>query len=122
MPGAHAQQVTVQAARLDTSATGMFRKRTEATHFRRGEIIELDLTIDAEIDSASALAGKGFTVVGGPGMGRSHNWSNEEHTFSAWRYYQIKPRRRGRLVVPAVILYSGGKAYSSEPLELMIGR
>lgn len=118
----HAQEVAVQAGRLDTTQVGVLRRVIGSTHFRRDETIELEFKIEADIDSISKLEGKGFTVVSGPGVGRTDSWQDGEHVITEWRYYQIKPRKRGPLTVPSMILISGGKEYRSEPLELVIVR
>lgn len=123
--GAHlsdAQQATMHAGRLDTFVPGVARQEDGGTYFRRDEIIELEVKIDAVIDSISKLEGRRFIVLSGPVKGRSDSWQDGVHIFAEWRYYQIKPRKRGRLVVPAMIVYSGGNAYRTEPLELVIGR
>ncbi|HRP00318.1 MAG TPA: BatD family protein [Flavobacteriales bacterium] len=118
----HAQEVAVQAGRLDTARGSVLRRVIESTRFHRDETIELQFKIEADIDSISKLEGKGFTVISGPGVGRTDSWQDGEHVFAEWRYYQIKPRKRGRLTVPSMILFSSGKEYRSEPLELVIER
>ena len=112
----------MQAGRLGTVPTAMFRQVIEATQFSKGEVIDLQFKIEAEIDSISTLESKGFTVVSGPVQGREDSWKNGVHTHVEWRRFQIKPRKRGRLVVPAMTVYCGGNAYRTEPLELVIGR
>jgi hypothetical protein len=114
--------VSVVAGRLDTASTGMFRQLLEATRFSEHETIQLQFKIEADIDSISTLEGKGFVVHSGPGVGRSDSWQGGVHVFAEWRSYQIEPRKRGRLTVPAMTLYGGGKAYRSEPLQLVIER
>ncbi|MCW5900529.1 MAG: hypothetical protein KIT10_14790 [Flavobacteriales bacterium] len=123
--GAHpsdAQQLSVHAGRLDTFLPGVARQEDGGSYFRRGEIIELEVKIDAVIDSISMLEGRRFIVLSRPVKGRSDSWRDGVHIFAEWRYYQIKPRKRGRLVVPAMTVYSCGIAYRTEPLELVIGR
>lgn len=125
LPGARAQQALAVATRVDSVRTmahpldegrAMFR-------FGRHEQVRLYFVIGAEIDSATTLAGnKRFTVLGGRGKGRSTEWSDGVHSLAAWHYYDIRPRRRGRLTIPAITLYSGGKAYDTAPLRLTIGR
>lgn len=100
----------------------MIRQIIDATHFSKGEVIELQFKIEAEIDSVSALESRRFTVVSGPVSGRTDSWENGVYTRTEWRAYQIKARKRGVLVVPSMTVYCGGVAYRSQPLELVIGR
>ena len=120
----HSQQVEVLAGRLDTVRSGavIIRQLSEDVRFRRGETIELQFNIEAVIDSTSTLTGRRFVVIGGPLSVQTDNWVNGVHDFSERRVYHIKPRKRGRLVVPAMTLYSAGVAYRSEPLELVVER
>ncbi len=125
LPGAHAQQAVAVATRVDSVRT-MAHPLDEgrAVHrFGRHEQVRLYFVIGAEIDSATTLAGnKRFTVLGGRGKGRSTKWSDGVHSLAAWHYYDIRPRRRGRLTIPTITLYSGGVAYDTAPLRLTVGR
>lgn len=120
----HAQQVEVLTRRLDILRSGppVVRQLSEALHFQRGDTIELQFKLAAVIDSITTLSGKRFAVVAGPWRTRADSWNNGVHDFSEGRVYRIKPRKRGRLVVPSVTVYSAGVAYRSEPLELVIER
>lgn len=125
LSGAHAQQAIAVATRVDSVRT-MAHPLDEgrAMHrFGRHEQIRLYFVIDAEIDSATTLVGnKRFAVIGGRGRGHSTKWSDGVRSFAEWHYFDIVPRRRGRLTVPTVTLYSGGVAHETDPLQLTIGR
>lgn len=115
-----AQQVEVLTRRIGSAP--VVRELSKGLHFQRGDTIELHFELTAVIDSISTLSGKRFEVIAGPWRTRADSWINGVHDFSEGRVYRIKPRKRGRLVVPAMTIYSAGVAYRSEPLELVIGR
>ena len=123
--GAHAQQAIAVATRVDSVRT-MAHPLDEgrALHrFGKHEQVRLYFVIEAEIDSATTLAGNNrFTVLRGRGKGRSSKWSDGVYSLAEWHYYDIRPRRRGRLTIPAITLYSGSIAHETAPLKLTIGR
>jgi len=120
----HAQRVKVLAERLDMLPSGevVGRHSSEDLHFRKGDTIELHFKLAAVIDSISTLSGKRFEVIAGPWRRRDDSVINGVHDFSEMRVYRIKPHKCGRLVVPAMTVYSARVAYRSEPLELVIER
>jgi hypothetical protein len=120
----HAQQVEVLIRRVDAlrSVPPVLAHLREDLHFQRRDTIELHFKLAAVIDSISTLSGKRFEVIAGPWRRRDDSLINGVHDFSEMRVYRIKPRKRGRLVVPAMTVYSVGIAYRSEPLELVIER
>jgi hypothetical protein len=116
----HAQQVEVLTRRIGSAP--VVRELSKGMHFQRGDTIELHFKLAAVIDSISTLSGKRFVVIAGPWRRRDDSLINGVHDFSEMRVYRIEPRKRGRLVLPAMTVYSAGVAYRSEPLELVIER
>ena len=61
-----------------------------------------------------------FTIVSGPAQQTNYSWTNGKSTSTKSLSWTLAPNRAGRLVIPELIISTGGKKYKTNPIRINV--
>ena len=61
-----------------------------------------------------------FTVVSGPAQQTNYSWTNGKSTSTKSQSWTLAPNRAGRLVIPELIVSTGGKKYKTNSIRINV--
>ncbi|MEC9273760.1 MAG: BatD family protein [Candidatus Neomarinimicrobiota bacterium] len=61
-----------------------------------------------------------FTIVSGPAQQTNYSWTNGKSASTKSLSWTLSPNRAGRLVIPELIISTGGKKYKTNPIRINV--
>ena len=96
----------------------------DRTRVREGQMVQLSIIVggasSGQVSRPDASRLIDFDILGGPSIASSFRWVNGRTASSRTFTYTLRPRRTGRLRIPALGILHEGRTYRTKPIEVEV--